>query len=103
MKKVVTIDRRAEKELVRFPIEVQKEFKSLIYTLKNEGRLSLPDGKKIGNNLFEIRIRVNGVYRGLYAYISSDGIMVLHFFQKKSQKTPIKSLKIARKRFKEYE
>jgi phage-related protein len=103
MKKLVTIDLRAEKELSGFSFEAQREFKSLIYTLKNEGKLSLPAGKKIGDNLFEIRIRVGGIYRGLYAYISRGGIIVLHFFQKKSQKTPIKDLKVARKRFKEYE
>lgn len=102
MRKIVTIDPRAERELDGFPKGVQKEFKSLVYILRNEGRLNLPEGKKIGNNLFEIRIRIKDVYRGLYAYIGREGIIILHFFQKKSQKTPIKNLKVARRRFNKY-
>jgi phage-related protein len=103
MKKVLTIDPRAEKELNKFSKKVRLDFDSLIYILRNEGTLGLPDGKKIGRKLFEIRVKVNEIYRGIYAYINKDGIVILHFFQKKSQKTPIRDLKVSERRLKEYE
>jgi phage-related protein len=103
MKKIVKIDTRAEKELRDFSLDVQKEFRGLIQTLGIEGRLDLPRGKKIGSNLFEIRVKFKGEYRGLYAYVLGNDVIILHFFQKKSQKTPIKDLKVSERRLKDYE
>ena len=102
MKKLIAVDPRAEKELNKFDQKVRLDFDSLIKILGNEGKLSIPEGKKIGKKLFEIRVKVNGIYRGIYAYVGKEGIVILHFFQKKSQKTPIKSIKIAERRLKEY-
>lgn len=103
MKKIITIDPRAEKELGKFSNKVRLEFDAVIYILKTEGKLNLPEGKKIGRNLFEIRVKVGSAYRGLYAYIGRDGIVILHFFQKKSQKTPTTSFEVAERRLREYE
>jgi phage-related protein len=102
-KKIVTIDRRAGKELKGFSVKVKLEFDALIYTLRNEGKLSLPEGKKISRNLFEIRVKVGSIYRGFYAYVGRNEIIILHFFQKKSQKTPIRNFEVAERRLREYE
>ena len=53
--------------------------------------------------LFEIRVTHEGIFRGLYAYVMRDLIIMLHFFKKKTQKTPSRSIAIAQKRFKMYE
>lgn len=103
MEKVIKIDYRAEKELNSFSESVYYKFEGLIKILKSEGKLGLPDGKKIGANLFEVRIKINGEYRGIYAYIKLDRIVILCFFRKKTQKTPLKLLKLAKKRLQEYE
>lgn len=103
MNKIVAVDPRAEKELRKFSLGVRSEFDSLIYVLKTQGRLILPQGKKITSRLFEIRVKFGGIYRGIYAYIGADGIIILHFFRKKSQKIPIKSVKLAERRFRDYE
>lgn len=103
MEKIVKIDYRAEKELNAFSEQVQDRFEGLIRILRQQGRIDFPEGKKIGKNIFEIRIKIDGVYRGFYAYIGSTGIVVLHFFRKKSQKTPLKDIRVAERRLKEYE
>lgn len=103
MKKVVKIDKRAIEELEDFSEKVKIKFRGLIDILMSEGRLEYPNGKKIGKNLFEIRIKVNGVYRGFYAYLVNDVILILHFFNKKTQKTPSKDILVSERRLREYE
>ena len=63
----------------------------------------VPEAKKIDHNLYEIRISLEGAYRGFYAYIEKEFVMILHLFRKKGQKTPLKNLKLARRRLKNYE
>ena len=103
MEKVVKIDERAVKELKKFDLVVQKDFLGLITKLEKKGRLEIPEAKKITRNIFELRIQTGGAFRGFYAYIKNDYIMILHFFRKKSQKTPTKNLKLAERRLKAYE
>lgn len=103
IKKIIKIDSRAEEELNTFSEKVKLKFRGLIDILISEGRLEYPNGKKIGKNLFELRIKVGGVYRGLYAYLVDDVIIILHFFSKKFQKTPSKDMFVSERRLKEYE
>lgn len=103
MQKEIFYDRNALKELQEFNREVQKEFQAYIALLHSEGRLEFPDARKISKELFEIRVIKDGVYRGVYAYIEKDFIVLLHFFQKKAQKTPLRHIEVARQRLKKYE
>ncbi|MDO8658731.1 MAG: type II toxin-antitoxin system RelE/ParE family toxin [Candidatus Levybacteria bacterium] len=50
-----------------------------------------------------MRIKLQGEYRSLYAYIGELNIVILHFFRKKTQKTPIKNLELAQRRLRLYE
>ncbi len=102
MKKIINFDKNAQKELNKFDIVVQREFAGLIKKLEADGKLNFPEAKKLKNNLFEIRIKINGAYRGFYGYIKGTTIIILHFFHKKSQKTPTKNLKLAENRLKQY-
>ena len=103
MKKNIFLDRNAQKELREFDEEVQLEFEAYFKILELEGKLDLPHAKKIARNLFEIRIKLKGEYRGFYAYVGKLDIVVLHFFRKKTQKTPMKDLELAQRRLKQYE
>ena len=103
MKKLIKYDDRAINELVSFSVEIRKDFIGLIDDLADEGRLFPPFGKRINRELFEIRVRKNGQYRGIYAYLVGNTILILHFFQKKTQKTPIKDIKTSIKRLQRYE
>ncbi len=104
MKKIVIVDRRTNKELQHFPIAVQIKFKALFKALEIYGKLEEPEGKKlIGNSgLFEVRVKYQGQWRAVYAYIKNDQIIILSAFAKKTQKTPKTELEKARNRLLEY-
>lgn len=102
MKKTIVLDLLAVKELDVFPAEVRARFNDLIKILSEEGRLEMPFAKKIGNKLFEIRIKQKGQWRVIYAYISKNQIIILSAFQKKTQKILKKELTKALKRLQKY-
>jgi len=101
--KSIYYDAKAKAELKEMPLPVQKAFVSLIENLKLTGRLALPDAKKLDKNLYEIRVKFQGEFRSFYAYVGKDFIVILHFFHKKTPKTPPKNLKTAKRRLKQYE
>jgi len=103
MKKKIFFDKNAEKELRRFVEKVQIEFEGYFLILKKEGKVDFPESKKIDKNLFELRVKFKGEYRGFYAYVGKIYIIILHFFKKKTQKTPIRNIKTAKRRLKKYE
>ena len=58
--------------------------------------------RSIGSGVKEIRIRdVTGAFRVIYLATLADAVYVLHCFQKKSEQTSNKDIKLARKRYKE--
>lgn len=61
--------------------------------------LKPPDAKKIGKNLYELRIRGKKAIRIFYTKTNA-GYFLLHAFKKKTQKIPKKELKIAIDRMK---
>ncbi|OHA66575.1 MAG: hypothetical protein A3C82_01995 [Candidatus Wildermuthbacteria bacterium RIFCSPHIGHO2_02_FULL_47_12] len=103
MEKEVFYDRNALKELRGFTIGVQKEFQAYIAILASTGKLEFPEARKVARELFEIRVAQNGIYRGFYAYLRGQYVVILHFFQKKTQKTPLKNIKLAQQRLQNYE
>lgn len=54
----------------------------------------------IGPGVIEIRVRAEGTFRLIYVARFTEGIYVLHVFQKKSRKTSPLDLELARARFK---
>ena len=103
MGKEIFYDKNALRELHEFSNEVQKEFQAYITILAFEGRLEFPEARKVTTDLFEIRIAQEGTYRGFYAYLAGRYVVILHFFQKKTQKTPLKNIKLAKQRLRKYE
>jgi phage-related protein len=56
----------------------------------------------LGDKLFELRPRgKSGIGRAFYCFLQGKRIIVVHAFIKKTQGTPDKELKLARKRIKE--
>ncbi len=54
----------------------------------------------IGAGVKELRIRdVAGAFRVIYLAIRPEGLYVLHCFQKKSQRTSLHDLRLAKQRF----
>jgi len=61
--------------------------------------------KKLINTdgIWEVRVQVSGNIFRLLGFFDGDNLVVLnHAFQKKTQKTPMKEIKIAEKRRKDY-
>jgi phage-related protein len=102
--KIVVVDKRADKELKKFPHAVQLRFYAIYRVLEVRGKLEEPDGKKLSGstNLFEIRVKYQGQWRAIYAYLAEENIVVLSAFSKKTQKTPSQELDKAKKRLLEY-
>ncbi len=58
--------------------------------------------KTVGQGVKEIRIRESrNTYRVIYVVIRSDGVYVLHAFQKTTKTTPQKSISLAKRRYNE--
>lgn len=55
--------------------------------------------QSIGDGVMELRVSVGGAYRLIYVARFEEAIYVLHVFQKKSQKTPMLDLQLARTRY----
>ena len=61
--------------------------------------LGMPFTRSMGDGLFEIRARgKEGIGRAFFCTIVNRRIVILHVYIKKSQKTPLRELRTARKR-----
>ena len=75
----------------------------LITLLQNHGNLlRMPYSKKLTNNIFELRIKGSKTIRILYAFGPEKTIYLLHGFKKKTQKTPVREIRLAEKRLRRY-
>ncbi|CAM5793652.1 MAG: type II toxin-antitoxin system RelE/ParE family toxin [Burkholderiales bacterium] len=64
--------------------------------------LGLPYTRPFGDGLFEIRAKAaEGIGRAFFCSLVGQRIVILHGFIKKTQQTPHKELKLARRRLKE--
>jgi len=65
--------------------------------------LGMPLVRSLGDKLWEIRFRLpNSIARIIFKMIQGD-MVLLHGFIKKTQKTPLEDIQIAKKRAKKYE
>ncbi len=96
--KDVFIESNARKEFFTFPIAIRKSFLILIKELIAFGTLTYPESRKLsGYELFEMRVKKNGIYRCIY-YYNKDNIVILSAFKKKTQKTPLREIQKAVRR-----
>ncbi len=93
------------KDLKTFPDDVKR---MAGYQLDRVQNGELPTDWKpmltVGYGVKEIRIREAGnAYRVFYVVETRTGVYVLHAFQKKTQKTELKDISLAKRRYKELE
>ena len=86
-----------------WPVDVLADYARLIELLAEYGpSLRLPHSRAFGDGLFELRPRGRvGIGRAFYYFMVGKRIVVLHAFIKKTQQTPDRELKLARRRLKE--
>lgn len=98
---VETLDKRVDKELLSLPRDVFARFLRISELLADHGpeNVSMPHVRSLKDGLWEMRMSgKDGIARAIYVKASEQRLVVVHAFQKKTQKTPAKALKIARKR-----
>lgn len=90
-------------EIESWPVDVLADYAHLIELLAEYGpSLRLPHSRAFGDGLFELRPRGrSGIGRAFYCFMLGRRVVVLHAFIKKSQETPDRELKLARKRQRE--
>jgi phage-related protein len=90
-------------EIESWPVDVLADYAHLVELLAQHGpSLRLPHARTMGGGLFELRPRgKSGIGRALYCFLIGRRIVVLHAFIKKTQQTPDKELRLARRRKKE--
>jgi phage-related protein len=66
--------------------------------------IGMPYCRSLGRGLWEVRTNLNGgrIVRVIFAFLGGD-IVLLHGFEKKSQKTPDREIEVAIKRLRELE
>lgn len=90
-------------EIESWPVDVLADYAHLVELLAEYGpNLRLPHSRAMGEGLFELRPRGrSGIGRAFYCFLIGKRVVVVHAFVKKTQQTPDKELKLARKRMKE--
>ena len=90
-------------QIESWPVDVLADYARLIELLAEHGpSLRLPHSRAFGDGLFELRTRGrSGIGRAFYCFMLGRRVVVLHAFIKKSQETPDRELRLARKRLKE--
>jgi phage-related protein len=90
-------------EIESWPVDVLADYARLVQLLVEYGpSLRLPHSRALGDGLFELRRRGRaGIGRAFYCFMLGKRVTVLHAFIKKTQETPDRELKLARKRLKE--
>lgn len=90
-------------EIDDWPAGINASFVRIAEQMVESGpNLGLPYTRPFGDGLFEIRARgEEGIGRAFFCTLVGRRIVILHGFIKKSQQTPDKELKLARKRLKE--
>jgi phage-related protein len=84
--------------------KVQAKFLRTFELLEDLGiEIGMPHVKPLGDKLYEVRVRVDrNNFRVIYFAYTDRRFILLHGFQKKSQKTPTKELETAQKYMKDF-
>ncbi len=94
---------KVESETLSFPTGILANFLHIAEMIEEFGpALGVPYTKPLGDGLFEVRAKgKEGIGRSFFCMVKGQEVVILHSYIKKSQKTPKKEMKIARKRLKE--
>lgn len=88
-----------------FPRPVRVGLGEAIMDLQRGIQLGMPLSRpmpEVARGAHELRVRdSSGIYRAFYVLQSSRGVLVFHAFQKKTQKTPAREIRLGRKRLAE--
>jgi len=89
-------------ELMQWPSKIKERFLRLVKLMEEYGAdLGMPYTRALGEGLFELRVKGReGIGRAFFCYVVNKRIIILHGFIKKTQKTPLQELQLAKERLK---
>lgn len=95
--------RDVEQFILKLPSGLSAKYFHLTDLMLEFGsNLGMPHTRPMSDGLFELRIKgQEGIARIFYCTLAGKRIVMLHGFVKKSQKTPPKELRLARRRLSE--
>ena len=94
---------RVKREIETWPDGILADFARMVELLMEFGpNLRMPHSRAMGGGLFELRPRGRqGIGRVFYCFVVGQRVVILHAFIKKTEETPKKELRIARRRMTE--
>jgi phage-related protein len=105
MIKRIVFHPKAREAIREFPDQIKDEFGQALFLLQQGFKLSMPLARampSIAKGVEELRIKGrDATCRALYLARSDEGILVIHVFKKKTQKTSPLDIAVGRKRLQE--
>jgi phage-related protein len=103
--KPVVFHPKARDAIRDFPVEIRDRLGKALFLLQAGEQPVMPLSRpmpSVAPGVSELRLRsADGQFRTFYFAASTEGILVLHAFIKKTQQTPPSEIQTARKRLKE--
>ncbi len=100
------LNEKVKESLDEFPLDIRASFQRIVELIQAHGleRVREPYVKHLQGSLWEMRMKGrSGIGRALYVTAVGKRVVVVHIFEKKTQKTPRREIIIALKRAKEIE
>ena len=96
-------NRSVREGLDGWPPGLLARYRALALRMLEHGpNLGMPHTRSLGGGLYEIRAKATeGIGRAIYCALVGQRIVILHSFVKKSDKTPLRALELARDRMKQ--
>ncbi len=101
---VVFVNNEVKAVLDALPLDMRASFERIVSLMKSNGleKMREPYVKHLEGPLWEMRMKGrDGIARAVYVTAVGKRVVVVHVFQKKTQKTPRHEIVIALKRAKE--
>jgi phage-related protein len=98
------LDERARTELTTLPLDLRASFERIAGLIRVNGleKMREPYVKHLEGRLWEIRMKgQSGIARAVYVTAVGKRVVIVHVFEKKTEKTPRRALEIARQRARE--
>ena len=91
-------DEKLQNELLQLPARLLAKFLHYLERIEIHGaNLGMPHTRAMGDGLFELRIKAEeGISRVFYCTVKGKKVVLLHYFIKKTTKTPVNDLRLAK-------
>lgn len=101
---VVFLNEQVKASLDAFPVDIRASFQRIVELIASHGleRVREPYVKHLEEPLWEMRMRgSSGIARAVYVTAVGKRVVIVHVFEKKTQKTPRREIETALRRAKE--